>query len=116
MFVLTGSPTAITVALFLNPLNPFHTAFMRQAFAAAQALGIKLQALEVRTSGELKGAFAAIVRTKPDALLILADRNRMMDFVARLHAALAGSRRSPCIIGEVGPFLLHSLPRVGDKL
>ena len=34
---------------------------------------------------------SAIVRTKPDALLILADRvflhNRMMDFVARLRAA-----------------------------
>jgi putative tryptophan/tyrosine transport system substrate-binding protein len=49
-------------------------------------LGIKLQALEVRTSEELDGAFAAIIRAKPDALLILADRiflhnrQRMMDF------------------------------------
>jgi ABC-type uncharacterized transport system substrate-binding protein len=49
-------------------------------------LGIKLQALEVRTSGELDGAFDAIGREKPDALLILADRvflhnrKRMMDF------------------------------------
>jgi putative ABC transport system substrate-binding protein len=40
----------------------------------------------VRTSGELEAAFAAIVRQKPDALLILADRiflhdrKRMMDF------------------------------------
>src|SRR5947199_4838248 len=53
---------------------------------SAQSLGIKLQALEVRTSGELDGAFAAIVRAKPDALLILADRiflhnrERMMKF------------------------------------
>jgi len=79
-------PKLSHVALFLNPLNPFHTASMRQAFAAAQALGIKLQPLEVRTSGELDGAFAAIVREKPDALLILADRvflhdrKRIMDF------------------------------------
>jgi putative tryptophan/tyrosine transport system substrate-binding protein len=49
-------------------------------------LRIKLQALEVRTSGELDTAFAEIVREKPDALLILADRvflhnrKRMMDF------------------------------------
>jgi hypothetical protein len=63
-------PKLSYVAFFLNPLNPFHTVSMRQAFAAAQALGIKLQALEVRTSGELDGAFAAIAREKPDALLI----------------------------------------------
>jgi putative tryptophan/tyrosine transport system substrate-binding protein len=79
-------PKLSHVALFLNPLNPFHAGSMRQAFAAAQALGIKLQPLEVRTSGELEGTFAAVVRSKPDALLILADRvflhnrKRMMDF------------------------------------
>ncbi len=79
-------PKLSHVVLFLNPLNPFHTVSMRQALTAAQALGIKLQPLEVRTSGELDGAFAAIVREKPDALLILADRvflhdrKRMMDF------------------------------------
>jgi putative ABC transport system substrate-binding protein len=79
-------PNLSHVVLFLNPLNPFHTVSMRQALTAAQALGIKLQPLEVRTSGELDGAFAAIVREKPDALLILADRvflhdrKRMMDF------------------------------------
>jgi putative tryptophan/tyrosine transport system substrate-binding protein len=79
-------PKLSHVALFLNPLNPFHAVSMRQALAAAQALGIKLQSLEVRTSGELDGAFAAIVREGPDALLILADRvflhnrKRMMDF------------------------------------
>jgi putative tryptophan/tyrosine transport system substrate-binding protein len=79
-------PKLSHVAFFLNPLNPFHTVSVRQAFAAAQTLGIKLQALEVRTSGELDGAFDAIAREKPDALLILADRvflhnrKRMMDF------------------------------------
>jgi ABC transporter substrate binding protein len=79
-------PKLSHVVLFLNPLNPFHTVSMRHALTAAQALGLKLQPLEVRTSGELDGAFAAILREKPDALLILADRvflhdrKRMMDF------------------------------------
>jgi putative tryptophan/tyrosine transport system substrate-binding protein len=79
-------PKVSYVAFFLNPLNPFHTVSMRQALTAARALGIKLQALEVRTLEELDDAFAAIVREKPDALLILADRvflhdrKRMMDF------------------------------------
>jgi putative tryptophan/tyrosine transport system substrate-binding protein len=80
------SPKLSHVAFFLNPLNPFHKVSAQQAFAAAQTLGIKLQPLEVRTSAELESAFAAIVREKPDALLILADRvflhnrKRMMDF------------------------------------
>jgi putative tryptophan/tyrosine transport system substrate-binding protein len=79
-------PKLSHVVLFINPLNTFHMVSVQQAFAAAQALGIKLQPLEVRTSGELEAAFAAIVRQKPDALLILADRiflhdrKRMMDF------------------------------------
>jgi ABC-type uncharacterized transport system substrate-binding protein len=77
------------VAFFLNPLNAFHTVSVRQAFAAAHALGIKLQALEVRATADLDDAFAAIVREKPDALFILADRvflhnrKRMMDFATQ---------------------------------
>ena len=59
---------------------------MRQALAAAEALNIKLQPREVRKSEDLDAAFAAIVKEKPDGLLILADRiflhnrQRMMDF------------------------------------
>src|SRR5438034_1738513 len=64
-------PKLSHVAFFLNPLNPFHAVSMQQALAAAQALGIKLQALEVRTSGELDGGFDAIGRKQPDAHLIL---------------------------------------------
>jgi len=49
-------------------------------------LDIKLQAFEVDKSEQLDGAFASIVKEKPDALLILADRvflhnrKRMMQF------------------------------------
>jgi putative ABC transport system substrate-binding protein len=59
---------------------------MRQALAAAETLNIKLQPREVRKSEDLDAALAAIVREKPDGLLILADRiflhnrQRMMDF------------------------------------
>ncbi len=79
-------PHLAHVAFFLNPANEFHTASMRQALAAAQALNIKLQPREVRKSEDLDTAFASIVKEKPDGLLILADRiflhnrQRMMDF------------------------------------
>jgi putative ABC transport system substrate-binding protein len=83
------APGLSHVAVFFNPANAFHTASMRQGNAAAQALGIKLQSLAVRASEDLDGAFAAIVKEKPDGLLILADRvflherKRMMDFAAQ---------------------------------
>jgi putative ABC transport system substrate-binding protein len=79
-------PTLSHVAIFFNSLNPFHVASMRQARVAAQTLGIKLQQHDIRKSEDLDGAFAAIRKERPDALLILADRvflhnrQRMMDF------------------------------------
>jgi putative ABC transport system substrate-binding protein len=79
-------PTLSHVAILFNSLNPFHVASMRQAHAAAQAMGIKLQQHDVRKSEDLDGAFAAIRKERPDALLILADRvflhnrQRMMGF------------------------------------
>jgi putative ABC transport system substrate-binding protein len=82
-------PQLSSVAFFLNPANAFHTVSMRQALAAAQALHIRLLPQEVRKSEDLDAAFATIVKEKPDALLILADRvflhdrQRMMDFATR---------------------------------
>jgi len=84
-------PTLSHVAILFNSLNPFHVASMRQAHAAAQAMGIKLQQHDIRKSEDLDGAFAAIRNERPDALLILADRvflhnrQRMMDFTEEQH-------------------------------
>ena len=79
-------PALSHVAMFVNSLNPFHISSMKQARAAAQAMGIKLQLHDIRKSEDLDDAFAAIRKERPDALLILADRvflhnrERMMDF------------------------------------
>lgn len=79
-------PHLARVAFFLNPANEFHTASMRQALPAAQALKIELLPLEVSKSEDLETAFTSIVKQKADGLLILADRvflhnrQRMMDF------------------------------------
>jgi putative tryptophan/tyrosine transport system substrate-binding protein len=81
------APKLSHVAMFINSLSPFHTVSVQQARTAAQALGIKLALLDVRRAEDLDGAFAAIVKERPDALLILADRvflhnrQRLMDFV-----------------------------------
>lgn len=79
-------PKLAHVGVFFNPANLFHTVSMRNAGKAAEALGIKLLPLKVRTSQDLDDAFTAILKEKPDALLVLADRvylherKRMMDF------------------------------------
>jgi putative ABC transport system substrate-binding protein len=82
-------PKVTHVGVFLNPANLFHAGSIRQARTAADTLGIKLESLEVSKSEDLEAAFAAIVRSRPDALLILADRvflhnrTRIIDFAVQ---------------------------------
>jgi putative ABC transport system substrate-binding protein len=79
-------PALSYVAMFVNSANPFHISSMSQARAAAQAMGIKMQIHDILKSEDLDGAFAAIRKERPDALLILADRvflhnrQRIVDF------------------------------------
>jgi putative ABC transport system substrate-binding protein len=67
-------PKLSHVAVFWNPENPFHVSALNEARVAAQALHVKLQALGVSASGDLDGAFAAVLNEQADVLLILADR------------------------------------------
>jgi putative ABC transport system substrate-binding protein len=83
------APKLAHVAFFLNPLNPLHLLSVQQARSAAEALKINLQTHEVRRSEDIDAAFAAIIKEKPDGLLILADRvflhnrQRLMEFAAQ---------------------------------
>jgi putative tryptophan/tyrosine transport system substrate-binding protein len=79
-------PKLSHVAVFFNSLNPFHVVSMLQAHTSGRSMGIRLQEQDIRKSEDLEGAFAAVRKERPDALLILADRvflhnrQRMMDF------------------------------------
>ena len=79
-------PSVSRIAVFINSVNPFHATSMRQAQSAGKTLGIKVQQYDIRKSEDLDGAFAAIRKERPDALLILADRvflhnrERIVDF------------------------------------
>jgi putative ABC transport system substrate-binding protein len=81
-------PNLSQVAFFLNPANALHEVSLRQTRAATNTLHIKLLPQEVRRSEDLDGAFASIVKERPDGLLILADRvflhdrERIMKFAA----------------------------------
>ena len=82
-------PKLSHIAVLWNPDNPFHAGSLKETRAAAQVLGIKAQLVGVRISEEFPAAFAAIVRERPGALLVLADRiflhnrARIVDFGAK---------------------------------
>jgi len=67
-------PALSYVAMFVNSVNPLHVSSMRQARAAAEGMGIKLQLYDIRKTEDLDDAFTAIRNERPGALLILADR------------------------------------------
>jgi putative ABC transport system substrate-binding protein len=60
-----------------------------EAAAAARTMGVQLQLVEIRGSGELDGAFSAIAREHADALVVLpsgvlyAEQRRIVDLAAR---------------------------------
>jgi putative ABC transport system substrate-binding protein len=72
-----------------NPENQSLLAELKEIQAAAQVLGMNVQAMKVRTPGELDETFKAIVRERPGALLVMADRlflhnrQRIMDFATK---------------------------------
>ena len=68
------APGLSHVVMLINSLNPFHIASVRQALAAAQTLGIRLQQLDVHKSDDIDGVLAALRKDRPDGLFILADR------------------------------------------
>ena len=82
-------PKLSHVAVFWNPENPTLLNYLKEMEAAAQVLRIKLQVLEVRTSGDLEETFKAIARARPGALRVLGDRlflhnrARIMDFATK---------------------------------
>jgi putative ABC transport system substrate-binding protein len=90
-------PKVSRVALLQNPDNPASAAQLREAEAAARALGVQPQTLEARNPQEIEGAFAAMIRERAGALLILSDA---IFFTQRRQIAeLAAKGRVPSIIG-----------------
>ena len=67
-------PKLSRVAVLLNPDNPFTMIAWRGAQSAAEALGVKLQPVEVRGPNDLNGAFATIKAARPQGLILLPDR------------------------------------------
>jgi len=82
-------PEVSRVALLWNPANPGGAPQLREAEAAARAVGVRLQALEARTPQEIDSAFAAMTKERAGALVILGDailynqRKQIADLAAK---------------------------------
>jgi ABC-type uncharacterized transport system substrate-binding protein len=93
-------PKISHIAVLWNAASPIQVIEEGEVRAAAQVLGMKMLSLGVRTQEEIDHALATIVRERPDALLVLADRlflhhrTRIMDFAAQ-HRFAGGA----CIPG-----------------
>jgi putative tryptophan/tyrosine transport system substrate-binding protein len=85
------APQTLLVAVLLNAANPAHVDPWEEAKAAAQALGLQLQSVEVRAPSDLDRAFEAMASTRPSALITLAD-GMLLDNRARIVAFAAQSR------------------------
>jgi putative ABC transport system substrate-binding protein len=86
------------VAVLWNPANPNKVLEWQETQSAAQALGVTLQSVEVRTPDDFERAFAALTRGRADALLTMTEsltlthRSQIVDFTTqnRLPMLAAG--------------------------
>ena len=67
-------PTARRVTVLVNPATGANTeTTLGDVEAAARAMGMQIQLLNVSTSRDIHAAFATFVRERPDALFVFGD-------------------------------------------
>jgi putative ABC transport system substrate-binding protein len=93
-------PRVSRVAVLWNAAYPGKALELSETQSAAQALGVKLQSVEVRGPDDFPSAFSAITRASPDALITFSDpltnseRRRIVDFAVRSRLPMISETRS----------------------
>jgi putative ABC transport system substrate-binding protein len=83
------APKVSHIAVLWNAGSPIQVIQEREMQAAIRVVGMKMLSLGVRTAEQIEDAFATMVRERPGALFVLADRlflhhrTRIMDFAAQ---------------------------------
>ena len=101
-------PSVLRVAILWNP-NHVDPEF-RETQRASREVGVELQSLEIRASGDIEGAILAAEREKAEALIVLgsrlmfANRHRIGAFAERHRLAMVGV---PGWLMEVGALLTY---------
>jgi len=89
-------PQSTRVAVLGNPAFEPYKLYLNNLTVAAQALGLHLHVVEVRSADELDPAFAAMTRAGADALIVMADPALMDNLLGRV-ADLAATHRLPAM-------------------
>jgi putative ABC transport system substrate-binding protein len=87
-------PRVTRVAFLWNPDHPDNE--LREAQRAAQSLGVRLELVEMRGSGDLENAFRAVTQAGCDGLYVVSSRHtalntpKIVDFALKNRIPLAG--------------------------
>jgi len=93
-------PKASRVAVLLDPQDASKIVELKEAKAAAKALGLKLQAIEVRSPSDFEGAFKAASRDRAGVLLVLGSA--VTNTSRKPIAEIAIKNRLPTMWAESG--------------
>jgi putative ABC transport system substrate-binding protein len=66
-------PGVVRVAVLVNPANPNAETILRDAEAAARAMGLQIQVRNAGTIDEIDAGFATLARERADALVVAPD-------------------------------------------
>jgi putative ABC transport system substrate-binding protein len=98
-------PTVARLAFLCNPDNASNLAILDELKLAVAAADIRLLPVEVRAAGEFDGAFAAMLRERPDALLMTNDPLHelhvgwVIDFQAKYRVPVMFQARENVVAG-----------------
>src|SRR5215831_17182642 len=99
-------PGAVRVALLVNRSSSLSAeTTLRDAEAAARAMGLQMQVLDAGTRQEIEAAFASFVRERPDALFVSTDtffttrRVQLVNLASRHGVPTAFPNRESAEIG-----------------
>jgi ABC-type uncharacterized transport system substrate-binding protein len=104
-------PNLSRVSVLGSATNPYSALAMKHAHPGARSLGLTLELVSVRGAGDLDEAFSSLTRSRPEAMLVIADqlllsqRARIADFGTRSRLPSAHTYREHV---EAGGLLSYS--------
>ena len=100
-------PAITRLALLLDARNPAHKIFLRDMEAAAPALGVQVQALELRRLDDIDNAFQAALNWRTEAVIVFAagifitkqDRERLANVAITARLPVLHSEQAFVLAG-----------------
>ena len=100
-------PSVARVAFLWNPDNNSNLVFLEELIIAVPALGLQLISVPVRNADEFEGAFAAMMRRMPNALVLTGDAlhrryvRQILDFAAKDHLPVVSQEKEIVAAGAL---------------